>query len=396
MGLIAFKGRLFDGTETFEDGTVVVDQAQGKIVAAGRTSDVERPRSAKLVPVANGTIIPGLMDAHMHFFGARKHDLMDWVTVPETMTALRGVADMRSLLQAGFTAVRDLGSKAGSYISQAEREGLIEGPRVVAAAKSLAQTGGNDDPPALPLDISQKLSYSYYCDGPWECRRAVRLCLRDGAEVIKVYASGSFAQGRAPRPQLTVEELKAIVDEAHRSYVKVAAHAYGEIPLSNVVEAGVDSIEHGIGLTDEIAEGIKKKGIYYVPTLSAFVAAEPSGIPQRDAFIKRHLTDDMRIAKEHGLPLACGSDYVGCEGQLHGQNYDEIVCLARFFGPKKALIAATSSDADLLGLKDRGSLKSGYQADLVIVDGDPTKTAKALAPEHVMWVLKGGKTHRRP
>jgi imidazolonepropionase-like amidohydrolase len=396
MSHLVFRGRLFDGEETMEDGTVVVDQAAGRIVSAGRTSDVERPKGAKVISHPGATILPGLMDAHMHFFGSTKHDLMDWVTIPETMTALRGAAEMRKLLQAGFTAVRDLGSKTGAYIGQAEREGLIEGPRVIAAAKSLAQTGGNDDPPALPIGISQQLSYSYYCDGPWECRRAVRLCLRDGAEVIKVYASGSFAQGRPPRPQLTVEELRAIVDEAHRAYVKVAAHAYGEVPLSNVIEAGVDSIEHGIGLTDEIAEQIKKKGIYYVPTLSAFVAAKPSASVERNAFIKRHLTEDMRIAKEHGLKLCCGSDYVGCEGQLHGQNYEEIASLARFFGAKKALVAATSTDAECLGLKDAGRLKSGYQADLVVVEGNPTRSAGNLSPEHVLYVVKGGKTYRTP
>jgi len=396
MSHVVFRGRLFDGEKTIEDGTVVVHQEEGRIVDAGPSSDVERPKGARVISHQGATIVPGLMDAHMHFFGSTKHDLMDWVTVPETMTALRGVAEMRKLLHAGFTAVRDLGSKTGAYISQAEREGLIEGPRVIAAAKSLAQTGGNDDPPSLPLGISQQLSYSYYCDGPWECRRAVRLCIRDGAEVIKVYASGSFAQGRPPRPQLTVEELKAIVDEAHRAYVKVAAHAYGEIPLSNVVEAGVDSIEHGIGLTDEIAEQVKKKGIFYVPTLSAFVAAKPSASGERAEFIKRHLTDDMRLAKEHDLKMCCGSDYVGCEGQLHGQNYEEIASLARFLGAKRALVAATSTDAECLALKDAGRLRAGYRADVVVVEGDPTRKAASLAPEHVLYVVKGGKTYRSP
>jgi imidazolonepropionase-like amidohydrolase len=396
MEHLVFRGRLFDGTEVIEDGTVVVDQTSGRVVDAGRRRDVAEPKDAKVFSRDGATILPGLMDAHMHFFGSSSYSLAEWVMVPEAMTALRGVRDMRKLLHAGFTAVRDLGSKAGTYISQAEREGAIEGPRVIPSSKSLAQTGGDDDLTILPLEISQRLSYSYYCDGPWECRRAVRMCLRDGAEVIKVYASGSFAQGTKARVQLTVEELKAIVDEAHRAGVKVAAHAYSEAALSNVIEAGVDSIEHGIGLTEEIAAMIRKREIYYVPTLSAFYAAKPSANAEREAFIKRHLTEDMRLAKEHHLKIVCGSDFVGSETEPHGQNYKEVVNLARSFGAENALVAATSMAAECLGLEGGGRLGKGSRADLIMVSGDPTKRPEDLVPESIIYVVKGGKIFRSP
>ena len=395
MSQIVFRGKLFDGEHVVDDGTVVVDEASGRIADAGRSQDVDVPRGAKVVAPEGATILPGLVDAHMHFFGTGTYGLADWVLIPDTLTALRAVPDMRRMLSAGFTAVRDLGSKAGTYVSRAEREGLIEGPRVISAAKSLAQTGGDDDLTILPIDISQRLSYSYYCDGPWECRKAVRMCLRDGAEVIKVYASGSFAQGRKARVQLTVEELKAIVDEAHRAGVKVAAHAYSEAALSNVIEAGVDSIEHGIGFTDEIAAQAKKKDIFYVPTLAAFLAAKPSTNVERETFIKRHLTEDMRIAKEQGLRLVNGTDFVGSEDEPLGQNYREVVSLAKYFGPEAALTAATSTAMECLGLEG-GRLIAGAPADLVVVRGDPTKRSEDLAPENVVHVVKGGRVFKAP
>jgi imidazolonepropionase-like amidohydrolase len=393
MSKLVLKGRLFTGTELFEDGVVVVDQDSGVIEDAGRQSDVDEPKETEVFAGENSTILPGFMDVHMHFFGSKHYDLMEWVATPETLVALRSVADMRRLLYAGFTTVRDLGSKSAVYLSRAEKEGVIEGPRVIAASKSLAQTGGDDDPTILPLKIAQELSYSYYCDDPWECRKAVRMVLRDGGEVIKVYASGSFAQGGKPRVQLTVEELKAIVDEAHRAGIRVTAHAYGEQALINTIEAGVDSIEHGIALTPEIAESIKKKGIYYVPTLSAFLAAKPSGNAERDRLIKRHLSSDMQLAKEYGLKVVCGSDFVGADNEPHGNNYKEIVNLATYFGIKEALTAATSRAAECLDLQSVGRLAKGYQADIVVTKGNPFEDPQLLSPQSIVMVLKEGKKY---
>jgi imidazolonepropionase-like amidohydrolase len=136
-----------------DNGVIVLDRLNGKITNVGQTGEVDEPRGAQVIAVKDGTILPGLIDAHLHFFGSQKHSLTDWVVVPETLTALRGVADLEHLLRAGFTAVRDLGSKAGSYLSLAEREGLIEGPRIISASKSLAQTGGDDDPTLLPSTL---------------------------------------------------------------------------------------------------------------------------------------------------------------------------------------------------------------------------------------------------
>ena len=319
------------------------------------------------------------------------------MTTPVTLVALRSVQDLRRLLHTGFTTVRELGTKAGAHLSRAVEEGSIEGPRIISCGRAIAQTGGDDDPTILPLDTAQQLaSYSYFCDGPWECRHAVRKVIRDGAQVVKLYASGSFAQGGKIRLQFTVEEIKAIVDEGHRAAVKVTAHAYGEEALMNVVEAGVDSIEHGLGLTPRVAEEIRKKGIFYVPTMTAYLAAGPSTNPQRDAMIKKHLIEDLKIAKEYDLKVANGSDTIGDLVHPHGQNYQEIVAVAKFFGNQEALVSATSRAADCVGDPKIGRIKKGCISDIAIVKGNPGDDIESLAPANVLHVIKQGKLYSNP
>ena len=403
MSSLVLKGSVFDGEESYENGIVIVDQDKGVITDVGPEDSVDLPYDAKVMGGIGQTILPGFMDAHVHFFGAKVYDLITWVTTPEPLVVLRSLAHLRNLLSAGFTTVRDLGSKGGAYLSRASKEGIIEGPRVLSCAKSLGQTGGDDDPINLPLDIARELAYSYFCDGPWDCRKAVRKLVRDGADVVKVYAATgttpeSYAsEGYRLKKQLTVEELKAIVDEAHRAGLKVAGHAIGEDSVANVVEAGVDSIEHGLGLTPELAERIKKKNISYVPTLSVFLASPDlvtfinnKDLPDKLG-IRRHFTTDLELAKEFGLRVVAGSDFGGTEAHPHGQNYREIAGLAKYFGNKEALRSATSNAAECLGLPNSGYLRKGCEADIVLVRGDPVQNIEAIAPTNVSAVLKNGK-----
>jgi imidazolonepropionase-like amidohydrolase len=390
---LVLKGAVFTGSEYIEQGVVVVDQSSGIIEKAGRQGGVTEPREETRIMAEEGTtILPGLIDTHIHFFGTRGSNIIDWVTVPETLAALRSVRDLHRLLLAGFTTVRDLGSKVGTYLSQALKEGIIEGPRVISASRPLARTGGNDDPSILPLPIAEEISYSYHCDGPWECRKAVRKVIRDGGEAVKLYVSGSLTQERKGHVQFTVEELKAIVDEAHLAGLKVAAHAWSEEGLMNVVEAGVDSIEHGMWLTPEIADRIKKKGIFYVPTLSVFSATKSTGSDSyREKFIKRHFTEDMEIAKKSNLKIVSGSDYFGADIVPHGQNYMEIVSLAKYLGNTEAIMAATIRAAECLGLNNKGQVKKGFDADLIVVRGNPLTDLEAISPAKISHVIKSGK-----
>ena len=397
------KGNVFDGKDFFERGVVVIDEEKGVIVDVGREGSVEEPRDGRVISGVGQTIIPGLIDAHVHFWGCRVYDLTAWVTVPESLVVLRSVAQLRKILMAGFTSLREMGTKGGAFLSQALREGVIEGPTLLSCGRSLGQTGGDDDPINLPLPIAQELSYSYFADGPWECRKAVRKVIRDGADFVKIYAAtGSTPETYAPpvsrlRRQLTVEELKAMVDEAHAVGMKVAIHAIGEQSMTNAVQAGADSIEHGMALTEETAREIKKKGIFYVPTLSVLLTNPSlrSSIDNPNApdelHVRRHVTSDMELAKEYGLKIVAGTDFGGNDAQAHGQNYQEIISIAKYVGNKEALIAATSRAAECLGSMNNGQLKKGFEADVVVVRGNPLDNIQALAPANIVHVIKHGK-----
>ena len=388
--MLTFRGMAFDGKNFHKSAVVQVDTDKGVIRGFGERGELEEPKGVKRLELPNATILPGLIDAHVHFYSAKGEGVTAWASVPDTLAVLRGAGDLKRLLRSGFTAVRELGTKGGPHLAQAVAEGSIEGPEVVSCSRALAQTGEDDDPPAFPLELAQQLaSYTIFCDGPWECRKAVRRVARDGGKVVKFYASGAFSRGGRIKPNFTPEEIGAIVDEAARLDLKVAAHAYGEEPLQSVVDAGVDSIEHGLGLTSKIAGAAAKKGIYYVPTLITY--SNPAYENRYNEMVKRHLSEDMVVAKEHGMKVVMGSDIVGDDARPHGRNYEEIVAEARFLGNREALIAATSRAADCLGLENSGLLKKGFRADAVIVRGNPIEDIEALAPENVLYVIRSGK-----
>jgi imidazolonepropionase-like amidohydrolase len=392
------KGRVFDGLEMRDNATVIVDSGNGLIAGFGERGSIDEPREGKIISGEDITILPGLIDAHVHFFGVTKgQGLMEWATMPDSLAVLRSVRDLKALLHAGFTSVRELGTKSGALLAKAADEGAFESPRIVSCSRALAQTGGDDDPSSLSLDLAQELaSYSYFCDGPWECTKAVRKVVRDGGKVVKIYASGGFAQGGKVRLQFTPEEIRAIVDEAHRNGLKVAAHAYGEEALTNVVEAGVDSIEHGLGLTPTIAKKISEKGIFYVPTMVTYSKVKTyasSANPAREKMVNKHLTEDLRIAKENGVKVVMGSDIVGDEARPHGRNYEEIVEEAKFIGNHEALVAATSRAAQCLDLENLGMVREGYIADLIVVKGNPLEDIQKLAPENILHVFKSGRKY---
>ncbi len=391
MSTLILRGRAFDGRSQHRDAVVKIDATSGIILDFGERGSIDEPRDAKILRLdRNATILPGLIDAHVHFLSSTGHGPNDWAIVPDTLAVLRATAELRRLLRAGFTTVRELGSKGGPHLAQAVREGSIEGPEVVSCARALAQTGGDDDPPAFPLKIAQELaSYSYFCDGPWECRRAVRMVARDGARVVKFYASGAFSRGADVRSNFTDEETKAIVDESRRLGLNVAAHAYGEEAIGRAVRHGVDSIEHGLGLTSRLASEMRKRGTYYVPTLRIY--SDPAYKNRNNELVKKHLSQDVQIAKEKGVKVVMGSDSIGDTAIPNGRNYEEIAEEAKFLGNSEALVAATSRAAECLGIEKTGMLARGFRADLVVVKGDPLKDTKVLAPESIVHVMTRGR-----
>ena len=390
MSTLILKGSAFDGRSLHRFAVVKIDTDRGVITGFGERGELEEPRGAKRLELEGATILPGLIDAHVHFYSSKGEGVTSWASVPDTLAVLRGAGDLRRLLHSGFTAVRELGTKGGVHLAQAVAEGSIEGPEVVSCSRALAQTGEDDDPPAFPLEVAQQLaSYTYFCDGPWECRKAVRKVARDGGKVVKFYASGAFSRGGRIKPNFTKEEIRAIVDESKRLDLKVAAHAHGEEALGNVVEAGVDSIEHGLGLTSRIASEIARKGIYYLPTLVTY--SHPTYKNRYNEMVKRHLSEDMEIAKKQGVKVVMGSDIVGDAARPHGRNYEEIAAEAKLLGNREALVAATSRAAECLGLQNSGMLREGSRADVVVVRGNPIAEVEALAPENVLYVIRSGK-----
>ncbi|ACP34928.1 amidohydrolase [Sulfolobus islandicus L.S.2.15] len=388
--MITLVGKIFDGERIIEQGTVIVENNKIERIVEG----IEIPQGSKVIH--GNFIMPGLVDSHLHFFGVEEDNVLSWNIVNEIDAAIRSTRDMERLLRSGFTLVRDLGSKVAVRLDYLQRRGEILGPTVIASGYSLAITGGNDDPKDLPIDIAQRLSYSFYCDFPYECRKVVRMAVRQGARVIKVYASGAFSQGGKILPGLALDELKAIVDESHRFSLKVASHAYGKDAIMNSILAGVDTIEHGLGLDDETASMIKERGICYIPTLATyeipFEVRDPEAKVYREELVKRHFSEDMSIAVSHKLKIATGTDYVGSKRRPHGRNYREAVLLSKYMSNLEVLRASTSIASECLDVK-AGYIREGHRADLIVLKDDPTKDIENLKPTNVSYVIKDGRLY---
>jgi len=383
-----YSGRIFDGVSLWENAEIEIDETSGLIEYIEDVKNVEEKYKGL-------TFLPGLIDTHMHFFGTASYSLLDWVTTSDVLLTIRSVNDARRLLNAGFTTVRTMGDKVSLGMSKAEKAGILYSPRIVSSGFSLAETGGNDDPKMLDLETAARVSYSYYCDGPWECRKAVRKNLRNGAESIKVYASTSFVGGGLIKDELTTEELQAISDEAHRVRLKAASHAYGASAIDNTIEGGFDSVEHGLGLTEEAAEKMLKRKIFYVPILAVYNRKREDVNPYRDEIIKRHLEKEVNIAFNSGVKIATGTDYVGSDNEPHGNNYIEALLLSKYVGPLEALKSATSISAECLGRPELGFLSKGKVADMIAVRGDPTTDISLLRPENIVLVIKNGKVQKK-
>ncbi|MEM3226164.1 MAG: amidohydrolase family protein [Saccharolobus sp.] len=386
MTSIVLVGKVFDGERVIEKGTVIIEGNKISRVIEGIEEKGDKVIKADF-------IMPGLIDAHIHFFGVEEDNLLSWNIVNEIDVAIRSTRDMERLLRSGFTTVRDLGSKVAVRLDKLQRKGEIIGPTVIASGYSLAITGGNDDPKDLPIDIAQKLSYSFYCDSPYECRKAVRMAIRQGASVIKVYSSGAFSQGGKIMPGFSLDELKAIVEEAHRFGLRVASHAYGKEAIMTSITAGVDTVEHGLGLDEETAQLIKEKQICYIPTLATYEIPFDSSSEAREQLIKRHFKEDMEIAVSNGLKIATGTDYVGSKRRPHGQNYREAVLLSRYMSNLEVLKASTVNAAECLGIKS-GKIREGYNADVIAIKGDPLNNIENLSPSNILYVIKDGKLFR--
>ena len=405
--LLLRNARLIDGTGAApKPGTDVLVEA-GKISQVGPA--LTAPAGATVIDLGGRTLLPGLIDAHVHLANtpqaSHAEAVLRGVTSTDADTALRAVANARATLLAGFTTVRNVGGTlADRSLRDAVARGLVPGPRILVANYAIGSTGGHcDDTNGLSPDLFPAPGFEVgIADGPDALRKAVRHQIKQGADVIKICATGGvLSQGDGVGvPQLTPDELAAIVDEANRADRKVAAHAHGTVGIKDAVRAGVHSIEHGSMLDDEAIRLMKKRGTYLVPTVSVGAYVEDAarsgklspGSSAKALAIAPRMRDSLTRAYKAGVKLAFGTDAGVFE---HGTNAREFSALTALgVQPMDAILAATRNAAELLGLTDVGIIKPGNIADLVAVDGDPLADIKTL--ERPALVVHDGVIVRPP
>jgi len=389
---------VFDSTGgSMRDNAVVVVQGE-RIVAVGTSV----PPGARLIDLGEATLLPGFIDAHTHltmqFDKDYYHGFYNRVMRFPAEQALYGALYARRTLEAGFTTVRNLGAEdfVDIGLRNAIKAGVAAGPTMVTAAHGIGSPGGHFDDYAFPPDrVAVWGPAQGICSGADQCREAVRYQMKWGADVIKIAASGGVLSESDPVdvPQLTPEELAAIVSEAHKWNRKVAAHCHGDAAAKLAIAAGVDSIEHGSFLTEETLKSMKAKGIYLVPTRMAvyWVSKEADTYPPQIAAKARAAAaahgNMFKTALRVGVPIAFGTD----AGVFpHGMNGMEFALMTDLgMSPAAALLAGTRESAKLLGVdKDVGTLEAGKAADLVAVPGNVLNDIHAT--EHPVFVMRHG------
>ncbi|HJW38802.1 MAG TPA: amidohydrolase family protein [Candidatus Udaeobacter sp.] len=411
--LIALKAaRMFDGKSNALVQSAVVIVQGDKIVDAG--SNLPVPSGAQVIDLGDVTLSPGFMDAHTHltadFSGNYNERRLQQLDLNVSEQAIRATAFARATVEAGFTTVRDLGSRfiaSHEFVDVALRnsinKGVIVGPRMLVATKGIGATGGHFDPTGGFRDFLFGREPDYtdgIANGPDEIRKAVRFEVKNGADVIKAAVSGGVLSlgDEVDTPQLTPAEMTALVDESHRLRKKVAVHCHGDQAAREAIEAGVDSIEHGSFMKPETLTMMKKKGTFLTPTLMAseWIMGKLDNYPpalQAKAKAATAARSEMfRNAIKMGIKISFGTDAAVFP---HGQNAKEFKLMVDLgMTPIDALKSATGNDAELLGIGQKvGTLEKGKLADIIAMPGDPT--SDITATERVSFVMRQGKIIRQ-
>jgi imidazolonepropionase-like amidohydrolase len=400
--------RLFDARngKMLGEHTIVVRDGKIASVLPGRA---KLPADTQSIVLAGRTCMPGWTDLHVHLGSqSSPQSYSEGFRLDPTDYAYRSVGYAEKTLMAGFTSVRDLGGEVSPHLRDAVNQGLVKGPRIFAAGKSIATTGGHADP---TNGINSELEHLLGPPGPTEgvinsiddARQAVRQRYKDGSDVIKITATGgvlSYAKS-GDAPQFTVEEVKAIVDTAKDYGYRVAAHAHGAEGMKRAVLGGVTSIEHGTEMTDEVMSLMKQKGTWYVPTIYAgrFVAEKakidgyfPAIVRPKAIRIGSQIQQTAGRAYKNGVKVAFGTDMgVG----PHGDNAREFLYMVEAGIPASyALQAATVHAATVLGVEDQGVIETGKRADIIAMPGDPVAEIDNVMK--VDFVMKDGVVYRQP
>ena len=395
-------GRLFDGrSEKIQENVVVLIRAK-KIVQVGK--DLPIPAGATIIDLSDKLVMPGLIDSHTHIvLHSGDYDAQILRETPE-YRAIYATVSAKTTLEAGITTIRDLGNEGAGFADIALRDaiakGLVPGPRILAAIQPVTSTGAYRLVGYSPYHTLPPISYP--ADGPAEVRKQVRRLIEQGADVIKIYME-SYEKRQLKAEYLTgalnysQEELNALVEEAHRGGVRVAAHTYSDEAARMAIQAGADSIEHGLYLREETFRLMAQKGIYYVPTLlvyelwrdaKIFGPISPENKLKLTNTVEKH-TAAFKSALLTPVRIAFGTDTF----ELPGTNAQELELMVRYgMRPIDALRSATSTASTLLGVNElTGTIEPGKFADLIAVSGNPLEDMRAL--QHVSFVMKEGKVY---
>lgn len=398
-------GKLIDGVsdKVKNEMTIVVENNKITKVAKGY---LEATENIEVIDLKDKTVLPGLMDCHVHIewqFG--KGTYLERYTLNQADVSFRAVKYAETTLQAGFTTVRDLGgSGVNVALRDAISQGYVSGPRIYTAAKSIAITGGHADP-------TNGAKYGLFdvpgpesgvADGADECRKAVRQQVKNGADVIKITATGGVLSVARDgfRPQFTEEEIEAIIETANDFGITVAAHAHGDEGMRRAVAAGISSIEHGTMMSEATMDLMIEKGTYYVPTITAGRAVADSALVPRfypavvrpkALFIGPQIQSTFEKAYKRGVKIAFGTDAGVFE---HGKNALEFQFMTESgMPPMEAIQSATIEAAKLMKIDDKlGSIEIGKLADIIAVDENPIDNIETLM--NVPFIMKDGKVFK--
>ena len=405
--ILIYAGKLItaENDKQLTNHTVVIEQNKISAVVAGFT---QPSAEDEVIDLRQHTVMPGLMDMHTHFYTQFSPTVYsESFTMNEADLALRGATFAEKTLMAGFTTVRELGDNhhISNALKKAIAKGYVKGPRIFAAGKSIATTGGHADPTngiayALMADPGPK---DGVINGADDARKAVRQRYKEGSDLIKITATGgvlSVAKSGS-NPQFTDEELAAIVSTAKDYGMKVAVHAHGKEGMERAIKAGVDSIEHGTYMDKTTMAMMKKQGTYFVPTISAGKWAEekshiagffPDLVRPKAATIGGKIQDTFAAAYKAGVKIAFGTDAGVFE---HGNNWREFIYMTEVGMPAmEAIQSATIEGARLLGVEaELGSIKVGKIADIIAVPGDPLQDIQLMG--QVNFVMKAGQIYKK-
>lgn len=382
-------------------GPATIRVRDGRIVSVTPGIDRSDTAGAETIDLSDKTVLPGLVDLHVHLTGDPGGDFWKQATEPQEWGVVVGAKNALLTAKAGFTTVREAGSAQYTAFSlrRGTESGTIPGPRIVAAGPALAIVGGHGDTTGFTESVNEHLASGYSCTGPVQCAEKVRKASRAGSDIIKITATGGVLsqQGRGLEAHFTDEEMRAIADTAHSLGLKVMAHAHGARGIEAAARAGIDTIDHGTFADEAALKVMKSRGTVLVPTLMAFKGVGEGlgkGIytPVVEDKIRMTLGEVGKAvtrARDMGVPVAFGTDAGVFD---HGRNAEEFQLMVNAgLTHQEAVVSATTLAAKVLGMENQiGRIVTGYSADMIAVTGNPLEDVTLL--ESVQWVMVRGRT----